>query len=225
MSRNLKYKTVVVTSIENHQIIHLFNIVEIFHYIKKFEYNRIGNFSNNFLLKNLFFISRPVLDHQFGWNLDQNFHLVFVFRSVQIFPDLKVMFSQVNVTTKFLNSMIFQIKKIKKLKIIIRWYLNGYYSMIFNRCYYKISFKWVLLDDFDSILLFSFKYKTTLVLFLSFFLLFSLFYFCNYLFLCLPFFHSFFILYYNSSNTLIVAKNVDEWRTLAEIKRKTETEV
>ena len=28
-----------------------------------------------------------------------------------------------------------------KIKKIIRWFLNGYYSMIFIQCYYKISWK------------------------------------------------------------------------------------
>ena len=37
----------VVTSNENHQIIHLFNIVEIFHLFKKLEYHQFQNFSNN----------------------------------------------------------------------------------------------------------------------------------------------------------------------------------
>ena len=47
----------VVTSIENHQIIHLFNIVEIFNKLKIFEYHQIGNFINNIELRKLDILS------------------------------------------------------------------------------------------------------------------------------------------------------------------------
>ena len=52
-----KKRDLVVTSNENHQIIHLFKIIKIFHQFKKFEYHRIGNFSNNIDLRKHDFLS------------------------------------------------------------------------------------------------------------------------------------------------------------------------
>ena len=58
----------------------------------------------------------------------------------------------------------------KKYIIIIRWYLNGYYSMIFNQCYYKIS---ILLRKFYPLIFITtagyflgllFKFKPILIL-------------------------------------------------------------
>ena len=57
-------------------------------------------------------------------------------RSLIFSPLKKSSFFQVNVITKFPNSMIF--KRKKKL-----WYLNRYYLMIFIQCYYLVSIKWI----------------------------------------------------------------------------------
>ena len=48
--------------------------------------------------------------------------------------DLKVLFSQVGVVNKFLNSMFLKLKK------YIFWrYLNKYYSTLLSQCYYLVS--------------------------------------------------------------------------------------
>ena len=47
----------IVTSNENHQIIHLFNIIEIFMKFKIFEYYQFQNFSNIINLRKQVFLS------------------------------------------------------------------------------------------------------------------------------------------------------------------------
>ena len=50
-------RDLVVTTIENHLIIHLFNIIEILNKFKIFKYHQIGKFINNIDLRKLDFLS------------------------------------------------------------------------------------------------------------------------------------------------------------------------
>ena len=61
---NRVISALMVTSNQNHQIMHLFNIIEIFNKFKIFEYHRIQNFSNNVDLRKQDFLSQEKISHR-----------------------------------------------------------------------------------------------------------------------------------------------------------------
>ena len=61
---NISYWAFVVTSTQNHWIIHLFNIIEILNKYKIFQDHQIRKFSNNIDLRKLdFFIAEKISEH------------------------------------------------------------------------------------------------------------------------------------------------------------------
>ena len=54
----------MVTSTQNHLIIHLFYIIEILNKFKIFKYHQIGKFSNNIDLRKLDFLSAEIISER-----------------------------------------------------------------------------------------------------------------------------------------------------------------
>ena len=129
--RPLKMGDLVVTSIENHRIIHLFNIIKIFNKLKIFDYHLIQNFSKNVDLRKQDFLSQEEISHLSlfvnkdvlrSWiNIDWKqwlisdplcLHCLHSSKSgsgILFFPDLKSHFF--SGLRKFSNSMILKMKK------------------------------------------------------------------------------------------------------------------
>ena len=139
------FRAFVVTSTQNHWIIHLFNIIEILNKYKIFQDHRIRKFSNNIDSRKQDFLSPEKSERSRFVNKDIMQSSLFTFVKMRerslIFSGLK---KSTFLKSMFLTNLAFDVINTGNekfiLKIILRWCLNRYYSMILSRCNYLVSF-------------------------------------------------------------------------------------